>query len=123
MADRMPDRKLGFRRARWWKFVFGGLVIGAGIYLLNRPQTLEERPAMANTEAERSMSGRTAFEPTDWDAAPIVVIYLGILALLVISAFAIVIAYPGSLPDVSRTLHINPPGPRLQTNGEADLRR
>jgi hypothetical protein len=50
-------------------------------------------------------------------------IYAAILALLVISAFAIVIAYPHSLSDVSRTLHINPPGPRLQTNDEADLRR
>lgn len=123
MADREPDQRRTSRRASWWKFVLGGVVIGAGLYLLNRPQTLAERAAMANAETEQSRSGRTAFEPTDWDAAPIVMIYAAILALLVISAFAIVIAYPHSLSDVSRTLHINPPGPRLQTNDEADLRR
>jgi hypothetical protein len=119
MADRAADR----RRATWWKFVFGGFVIGAGLYLLNRPRPLAKRPVMANAKAEQSRNGRTDFEPTDWSPAPIALIYVGILLLLVVSAFAIVIAYPGSLPDVSRTLHINPPGPRLQTNDEADLRR
>jgi hypothetical protein len=123
MADRAPDRTRRFGRASWWKFVFGGFLIGVGLYLFNRPQTLMERPAMANAEAEQSSNGRTEFEPSDWSPAPILLIYAGILALLVISAFAVVIAYPHSLPDVSRTLRINPPGPRLQTNDAADLQR
>ncbi len=78
---------------------------------------------MANAEAEHSTAPRTAFEPTDWDVAPVAAIYLGILVLLVVSCFAVVIAYPNSLPDVSRALRINPPGPRLQTSTYADLRR
>ena len=78
---------------------------------------------MANAEAEQASNAKTAFEPTDWDLAPVAAVYIGVLVLLVISCFAVVLAYPGALPDVSRALHINPPGPRLQTNDAADLRR
>jgi hypothetical protein len=103
--------------------MFGALLIGIGLYVFDRSLTLMERPAMANVEAERSRRPKTAFEPTDWDVAPVAMIYIGVLVLLVVSSFVIVIAYPNTLPDVSRSLLINPPGPRLQTNGEADLRR
>jgi hypothetical protein len=99
------------------------LSVGVGLYVFNRLQILMERPAMANAEAEQPRNANTAFEPTDWDLAPVAAIYIGVLVLLVISCFAVVIAYPGALPDVSRTLHINPPGPRLQINDAADLRR
>lgn len=50
-------------------------------------------------------------------------VYVGVVILLVVSSFAMVIAYPSSLRDVSRVLHINPPGPRLQIDEAADLRR
>ena len=114
--------KLG--RASWWRFMIGAfLSFGVGLYLFNRLQTLMEPPAMASAEAEQSRNAKTAFEPTDWDPAPVAAVYVGVLVLLVISCFAVVIAYPAALPDVSRTLHINPPGPRLQTNSQADLQR
>ena len=32
-------------------------------------------------------------------------------------------AYPTAVPDVPRTLHIAPPGPRLQTDPRGDLRQ
>jgi hypothetical protein len=123
MVDKALDhvRKLG--RASWWKLIFGAFLIGIGLYVFNRSQNQMERPAMANAEAERSRRPKTAFESTDWDVAPIAAIYIGVLVLLVISCFVIAIAYPNTLADVSRSLHINPPGPRLQTNEAADLRR
>jgi hypothetical protein len=118
----MSDRARKSGRASWWSVALGGLLIGIALYVFNRPQTLVERPAMSNVEAGHSRK-KTAFEPTDWDVAPVAAIYIGILVLLVVSCFTIVIAYPGALPDVSRALHINPPGPRLQTDSKADLRR
>lgn len=78
---------------------------------------------MSNAEAEQPTNAKTAFEPSDWNVAPIAAIYVGILVLLVISSLAMIIAYPNSLSDVSRALRINPPGPRLQTDDAADLRR
>jgi hypothetical protein len=103
--------------------MFGTLLIGIGLHVLNRSQSAREQAIMANAEAEQSTRAKTAFEPSDWNVAPIAAIYVGVLLLLVISCFAMVIAYPNSLPDVSRVLHINPPGPRLQTDEAADLRR
>jgi hypothetical protein len=64
-----------------------------------------------------------AYEPSDWPLAPVAALYIGLLVLLVISAFALMAAYPTALPDVGRNLRIAPPGPRLQTNAPADLRR
>ena len=124
MVDRTSNgaRKRG--RVSWWRFVLGALLsMGIGLYVFNRARTLMERPAMANAEAEQSTNANTAFEPTDWDLAPIAAVYVGVLMLLVISCLAIAVAYPNSLSDVSRALHVNPPGPRLQTNDAADLRR
>lgn len=77
-------------------------------------------PGAAPHQTERP---RTEFEPTDWDLAPVALIYIGVLVLLVISCLVLIVAYPDSLPDVGRALHINPPGPHLQTNSEADLQR
>lgn len=65
----------------------------------------------------------TAFESSDWDLRPIVLIYVGIVILLVLCAFVLVAAYPGALPDADRTPRVVPPAPRLQTDGEADLQR
>jgi hypothetical protein len=64
-----------------------------------------------------------AYEPSDWPLAPVVAISIGLLVLLVISAFVLIAAYRTALPDVGRELRITPPGPRLQTNAPADLRR
>ena len=71
-------------------------------------------------ERERPM---TAYEPTDWDIGPVALLYAGILALLVISCFALIAAYPGALPDVDRSKNISPPGPNLQTDPQSDLRQ
>ncbi|HLH92202.1 MAG TPA: hypothetical protein VKX28_27555 [Xanthobacteraceae bacterium] len=64
-----------------------------------------------------------AYEPTDWPLKPLVPIALGLLALLVISAFVLILAYPHTTSDVTRKLTINPPGPRLQTDEGRNLQQ
>lgn len=64
-----------------------------------------------------------AFEPTDWPLKPLLPVALGLLALLVISAFVLILAYPNTTSDVHRELRINPPGPRLQTDEASHLRQ
>jgi hypothetical protein len=64
-----------------------------------------------------------AYEPTDWPLKPIAVTGVGLLVLLVISAFVLILAYPNTTSDVRRDLRIDPPGPRLQTDEQADLQR
>jgi hypothetical protein len=125
MVDRKPKRISEGGRTPRWKLMLGALLsVGVGLYLFNRSQTgMEQRTAMPSGEAEHSTRVKTAFEPTDWNVAPIAAIYVGVLVLLVLSGVAIIVAYPTSLPDVGRSLHINPPGPRLQTNDQADLGR
>jgi hypothetical protein len=63
----------------------------------------------------------TAYETSDWDLWPVGLVYLGTVALLVLSCLVLMVAYPDSMHDVSRTLHIAPPGPHLQTNPAGDL--
>src|SRR5262249_54958007 len=60
---------------------------------------------------------------SDWSLAPVALIYVAILVLLVTSCFVLIAAFPNALPDVDRTLGIAPPGPRLQTNPQAELQR
>lgn len=80
-------------------------------------------PGPADTHLHQTEPPKIAFEPTDWDLAPVAAVYIATLVLLVISCLVLIVAYPSALPDVSRALHINPPGPRLQVNSEADLQR
>jgi hypothetical protein len=63
-----------------------------------------------------------AYEPGDWSLKPILPLAVGVLVLLAISAFVLMLAYPNTTSDVRRDLRINPPGPRLQTDEEGDLR-
>src|SRR5262249_36394407 len=64
-----------------------------------------------------------AFEQADWPLKPVAAIYVGVLILIVISAFVLIAAYPTSLTDVDRRLTIAPPGPRLQTDAAGNMRR
>ena len=73
--------------------------------------------------AEPSENPQTAFEPSDWNLGWVAWIYCGIPVLLVVSCFVLIAAYPAALPDVGRTLRIDPPGPRLQTDSQAELQR
>jgi len=80
------------------------------------------RPAHANSRRERA-DPVTDYERSDWPVGPVAIVYAGVVALLVVCCFVLIAAYPTSLPDVDRTLHIDPPGPRLQTNAPGDLAR
>ncbi len=65
----------------------------------------------------------TDYERSDWSVGPVAMVYACILALLVICVFVLIAAYPTSLPDANRSLRIEPPSPRLQTNPAADFDR
>jgi hypothetical protein len=63
----------------------------------------------------------TAYEQSDWPLGTIGLILLGIFAMLVISPFVMIAAFPSTTSDVSRALTVEPPLPRLQTDPSADL--
>ncbi|HEY7243711.1 MAG TPA: hypothetical protein VH678_07485 [Xanthobacteraceae bacterium] len=138
MAD--PARPANQRadRAGWQLLALGGfLILLVWRLLAPRGAAATAQPISARAPAATSEDSahavhvrehqeeapKTAFEPTDWALAPVALIYFGILVLLVVSSFVIIAAYPTSLPDVSRRLRIAPPGPQLQTDPQADLRR
>ncbi|HEY7091292.1 MAG TPA: hypothetical protein VH518_24565 [Tepidisphaeraceae bacterium] len=114
------------RRGRKWRLLRVGswLLIGVLLVLLAwlapTPRSASQS-ALADAGRHEQRTPKTAFEPSDWPLLPIGITYLGVLALLVVSCFVLIAAYPKALPDVGRTLRINPPGPRLQTNPESDL--
>ena len=132
MADPMHSERRSERRP-WW-------FIGAGaVLILLVAQSIMSRlfggiaqpvPTSACTSQPISASGdsdpperpEVAFEPTDWAIAPVGWIYLGVVLLLILSTLMLIAAYPTALPDVERNLRIAPPGPRLQTDPQADLR-
>ena len=88
---------------------------------------MADHPAMptgaAATADSEQANPATAFEQADWPLGPVAALYVGVLILIVISAFVLIAAYPTLLPDVNRKLSIAPPGPRLQTDAEGNLRR
>jgi hypothetical protein len=106
-------------------------ILACRVLVRHRPHTETQSGAAAaeNAEREKLAAGdqqenpTTAFEPSDWPLRPVALIYLAIPALLVISCFVLIAAYPNALPDVDRTIRIMPPGPRLQTDAEDDLQK
>ncbi|MBV8936771.1 MAG: hypothetical protein JO096_06315 [Alphaproteobacteria bacterium] len=63
----------------------------------------------------------TAYEQSDWHIGATGLASLGIFVFLVIAAFVMIGAFPRAVSDVSRTLTVEPPPPRLQTNPSEDL--
>ncbi|HZR60724.1 MAG TPA: hypothetical protein VFA80_07230 [Xanthobacteraceae bacterium] len=105
----------------------GGLA-AAFVYGVVKPRRLPPAHEPHSSEvappkkAERE-NPTTDFEPTDWSLRPVALLYAAIPVLLVVSSFVLIWAYPNALPDVDRTLHMAPPGPRLQTDAAGDLQR
>jgi hypothetical protein len=101
--------------------VFSGLFVWR--FLIPRGPAPVRRPIPPGAAGHEDADPGVAYEPTDWPLGPIGLIFLGTLALLVISCVVLIAAYRSALPDVDREVRIAPPGPRLQTNPEADLAR
>jgi hypothetical protein len=80
-------------------------------------------PAVAGADTYRSENPGVAFEPSDWALGPVALVYVGTLVLLIVSSLVLIVAYPTAVRDVGRSVRIAPPGPRLETNPQADLRR
>jgi hypothetical protein len=63
----------------------------------------------------------TAFEKSDWPLGTVALVLLGTLIFLVIAPIVLIGAFPRAVSDVSRTLTVEPPQPRLQTDPPEDL--
>ena len=108
-----------------WLIAAGGLalLIGRKFFAVHT-NTAAGQPVLPSVNpAHNEQRPKTAFEPTDWSLGPVALVYVGALVLLAVSCFVLIAAYPGSLPDVARTLRIKPPGPRLQTDPARDLQK
>lgn len=111
-----------------WRRVFVGFAVGLLVLqfrklLIGPTPEVGSQPGAPGPTPDRPENPRTAFEPTDWKLRYVAVVYAGTLMLLVVSVLVLMAAYPGALPDADRTLNIAPPGPRLQTNPQADLQQ
>jgi hypothetical protein len=123
MADpsRSDSRNSGPWRRRFLGFsAFLALLVWR--FLLPRGPGADQQPVAAGSGGQFE-NPNTAFEPSDWSLGPVALIYAAILMLLGTSCLVLIAAFPNALPDVDRTLRITPPGPRLQTNPEAELQR
>ena len=119
----------------WWGLAALGGIAAAFIYGVVRPRRsdLEAQPGSATAKEKeqheksdgsgRRKSPTTDFERSDWSLRPVALIYVAIPVLLIVSSFVLIVAYPKTLPDVDRSLHIAPPGPRLQTDDAGDLQK
>lgn len=102
-----------------------GAFVAVAVWSFVRPRgpEIEAKSIAVPIETKPQENAQSAFEPTDWALRPVALIYIAIPLLLVVSSFVVIAAYPTSLPDVGRTVRIAPPGPRLQTDAQGDLRR
>ena len=64
-----------------------------------------------------------AVERTDMNVRVIAIIAVGVLLYVCLAPFILTRIYHPALHDVGRTLAIQPPGPQLQLNPAADLRK
>lgn len=127
MAETARSKNRAIGRALWSLAALSGLAL-AFVYNFAKPRHARPEPDRNSSGAAPAKNVQrenptTAFEPTDWSLPPVALVYVAIPALLVVSCFVLIAAYPNALPDVDRTLHIAPPGPRLQTDAAADLQQ
>jgi hypothetical protein len=124
MADPTNSEVRGSPRALRRLLAFGGLLAFlVWRFLLRLGPGAAEQPVAAGIGSSQPEKPDTAFEPSDWSLGPVALVYAAMLMLLVISSFALMAAYPNALIDVDRTLRIAPPGPRLLTDPQDDMKR
>jgi hypothetical protein len=76
---------------------------------------------MAEPEERVEDNVETAYERLDWPLGTIGLILAAIFLMLAVSPFVMIAAFPTTPSDVSRTLTVQPPQPRLQTDPSTDL--
>ncbi len=131
MADTIHPDSRGSWRDPWRWLAGGGLLLAlGGLLLANKQKLFSVRADDTTAQPVRSVDPpqnderpKVAFEPTDWRLAPVAFVYVGTILLLIVSCFVLIVAYPHALPDVGRSVRIEPPGPRLQTDPEGDLQQ
>jgi hypothetical protein len=120
-AHRVLGRSFG--RRRWHRrrgALWVVLILAAWRFL--KPPRRKDQAQPPRSEENRAENPETAFETTDWSVRPVALVFISTLVLIIISVFVLIAAYPTAMLDAERTLHISPPGPRLQTDPAADLR-
>lgn len=127
MAEAAQSKNRRAGRILWGMAALGSIAV-ALIYGVAKPRRSRPEPERNSSGAAPAGNAQpenptTDFEPTDWSLRPVALIYVAIPALLVVSCFVLIVAYPNALPDVDRTLHIAPPGPRLQIDAASDLQK
>ena len=124
MVEFLQDKIQRAWRASWpLAAIAAVLAFAIWRFLVPRGFQNDTKPAVAGADSYRSQNPGVAFEPSDWALWPVGLVYVGILILLVVSSLVLMVAYPHALRDVERAVRIAPPGPRLQTDAEGDLRR
>ncbi len=123
MADVLHDEPERAWHELLWLGAAALAIVAAWRLLMSANPEQAAQPVAADAERHPHANPTTAFEPSDWPIGPIAAVYVGLLVLLVVCAFVLIAAYPDTLSDVDRTSRVTPPTPRLQTDGEADLRR
>ena len=78
---------------------------------------------MAESNEQVADNPATAYEVSDWRLGLVGAVFLATLAFLVIAPLALLLAFPGAVPDVGRTRTVQPPPPRLQLDPPRDLAR
>ena len=111
------------RRASWGLIALTFLATTGIWKFVTSPPKSATRAAAADTARVQYVNPDTSFEPSDWNVAPVAIIYIGILVLLTIACLALKAGYPDALPDVARAPRISPPGPRLVTNARSEFQR
>lgn len=121
----MADLKGRTYRCLAWSAAAVGGVLSLIIWraLAPRGAAPATEPAVLVRQDDQQGESHPAFEPSDWTLWPVAAIYIGVIALLVISCLVLMVAYPTAMPDVPRTLRIAPPAPQLETDPHADLLR
>ena len=124
MANLHRSKNRTYQRVAWSVSALGGVLsLVVWQWLMPRLRQPTTEPAALSSADHEQRESRPAFEPTDWVLWPVAAVYAGVVALLVISCFVLIAAYPTAVPDVARTLDIAPPGPRLETDPRGDLRQ
>ena len=124
MADPHRSKSRTYQSVAYSVTALGGVLsLIVWRWLLPRERQPPTEAAVSGAAEHEQHESRPAFEPTDWVLWPVAAVYAGVVALLVISCFVLIAAYPTAVPDVPRTLDIAPPGPRLATDPRGDLRQ
>jgi hypothetical protein len=78
---------------------------------------------MAEARRPIAVNPQSAFEASDWRLGAVGLVFIATLVFLVVAPLALLLIFPGAVPDVSRRRTVEPPPPRLQLDQPRELAR